>query len=332
MFKETVNRKRDEFVRLSVSRKDFLRLGGAGLAGLALLPLAGCGGAQGGGAQGGGAQSGGGGGVPDPLRIGVIPSEDTENVAAAFEPIAEFVGERLDTTAELYTATDYSGIIEAMRSGEAEVAWLGPLSYVLAADRAKAEAVAVQVTEEGGQKPTYQSYIITRRDSGIESLKDIKGKNFAFVDPTSTSGNLFPRKAFTDAGMNPDKDLGDSTFAGGHDASALAVSKGDVDAGAVASTTYKSMVQEGLLKEDELRMVWESDPIPESPIAVRGDLDKKVKDDIKAAFLDMKPEDLGTEQLSPDGAIGYVAANDSDYDVIRKLAKSLDLDSKTLAG
>ncbi len=87
---------------------------------MALFTLAGCGGGATGGA------SGGGGGVPDPLRIGVIPAEDTQNVTEAFEPVADFVGKKLDTNAELYTATDYSGIIEAMRSGEAEVAWLGP--------------------------------------------------------------------------------------------------------------------------------------------------------------------------------------------------------------
>lgn len=305
-----------------VSRGDFLRLGGLGVAGAALLPFAGCGGAS-------GQESSGG--IPDPLTIGVIPSEDTEQVAATFEPIAAYVGEELGVEAELYTATDYSGIIEAMRSGEAEVAWLGPLSYVLAAQRANAEAVAVQLTEEGTENPTYQSFIITQRDSDVQSLQDLQDGSFAFVDPTSTSGNLFPRKAFTDAGMNPDEDLAEATFAGGHDASALAVANGDVDAGAVASTTYESMVAEGILSEDQVRIVWESDPIPESPIAVRGDLSQEAKDRIGRAFISMRPEDVGEEEISPDGAVGYVAAKDSDYDVIRKLARSLNLDDETLA-
>ena len=306
----------------AVSRGDFLRLGGFGIAGAALLPLAGCGGSG---------QAQGSGGIPDPLTIGVIPSEDTEQVAATFEPIAKYVGEEVGVETKLYTATDYSGIIEAMRSGEAEVAWLGPLSYVLASQRAGAEAVAVQLTEEGTKNPTYQSFIITQKDSAVQGLGDLRGKNFAFVDPTSTSGNLFPRKAFTDAGMDPDEDLGQATFAGGHDASALAVANGDVDAGAVASTTYESMVAEGVLSEGDVRIVWESDPIPESPIAVRGDLSQDAKDRIKKAFVGMRPEDVGEEEISPDGAVGYVAARDSDYDVIRKLAKSLDLDAETLA-
>ena len=310
-------------VSRAVSRGDFLRLGGLGVAGAALLPLAGCGGS-------GQAQEDSGG-IPDPLTIGVIPAEDTEQVAATFEPIAKYVGEEVGVETKLYTATDYSGIIEAMRSGEAEVAWLGPLSYVLASQRANAEAIAVQLLEEGTKDPTYQSFIITRKDSGVRSLEDLKGKNFAFVDPASTSGNLFPRQAFKEAGMDPDEDLAEATFAGGHDASALAAANGDVDAGAVASTTFESMIAEGILNENDVRKIWESDPIPESPIAVRGDLSPEAKDKIKEAFVGMRPEDVGEEEISPDGAVGYVAARDSDYDVIRRLARSLNLDAETLA-
>ncbi len=85
------------------------------------------------------------------------------------------------------------------------------------------------------------------------------------------------------------------------------------------------------MNENDVRIIWESDPIPESPIAVRGDLSKEAKDRIKQAFVGMRPEDVGEEEISPDGAVGYVAARDSDYDVIRKLARSLNLDEETLA-
>lgn len=104
-----------------------------------------------------------------------------------------------------------------------------------------------------------------------------------------------------------------------------------MDAVAVASTTYEGMVSEGILSENDVRIIWESDPIPESPIAVRGDLSAGAKDKIKQAFVGMKPEDVGEEEISPDGDVGYVEAKDSDYDLIRKLARSLDLDAETLA-
>lgn len=314
---------RDDPSRRVVSRRDFLRIGGASVAGITITLAFGC--------TAAGGQSESASGVPDPLTIGVIPSEDTQDVAAAFEPVADHVGGQLGVDAELYTATDYSGIIEAMRSGEADVAWLGPLSYVLASERANAEAIAVQLTEEGSQNPTYQSYIITAADSDVRELTDLEDKNFAFVDPTSTSGNLFPRKGLTEAGINPDEDLAETTYAGGHDASALAVANGDVAAGAVASNTFESMVSEGALDKSQVRIIWKSEPIPESPVAVRGDLSAGAKRKIKQTFLEIKPEDIGKEQISPDGAIGYVEAQDSDYDVIRELAESLDLSGEQLA-
>lgn len=150
------------------------------------------------------------------------------------------------------------------------------------------------------------------------------------MDPTS--GNLFPRQGFTDVGMDPDSDLGDATFAGGHDASALAVARGDVDSGAVSGTILGNMISEGIIEEDQVRTVWESDPIPESPIAVRGDLSQEAKDRIKEAFVGLEAEDIGRDQLSPDGAIGYIEAQDSDYDVIRDLAQTLGLSQEQLAG
>ena len=138
----------------------------------------------------------------------------------AFEP----VGEELDLCVELYTATGYSGIIEAMRSGKVDAAWFRPLSYILTADVADAEAIAVQLKEEGGE-PAYHSLMVTRPGSGTEEVEDLKGKKFSFIDLSSTSGYLFPSKAFEEAGVNLDEDL-EATFAGGHNTSALVVKNG----------------------------------------------------------------------------------------------------------
>lgn len=296
---------------------------------LAVLAMAaGCGG---GGQESAGSAQGGEAEIPDPLVMGIIPAEDNAEMVRAFEPVAEYMGEDLGVETELYTATDYSGIVEAMRSGEVDVAWFGPLSYVLASELSKAEAVAVQVTEEGETNPTYKSLMITKADSDVQSIEDLKGKTFSFVDPASTSGNLFPRKAFEEAGMDPAEDLADTIYAGGHDASALAVKNGKVEAGAVADTVLETTISEGVIEEGEVRVIHESQPIPESPIAVRGDLPKGAKDRLKKVFLDMAPDDIGQAALSPEGAVGYVEAKDTDYDVIRDLVDTLDLDLEKLA-
>ena len=254
---------------------------------------AGCGG---GGSQESAAQAGGGEAeIPDPLVMGIIPSEDNAEQVRQFQPVADYMSEELGVEVELYTATDYSGIIEAMRSENTDLAWYGPLSYVLASEVANAEAIAVQITEEGQTDPTYNSLMVTQADSDIQNIEDLEGKTFSFVDPASTSGNLFPRKGFEDAGLDPEQDLADSTFAGGHDASVLAVKNGTVDAGAVANTIYENMLSEGVVGENELRVIHESEAIPESPVAVRGGLPEETKSQIKEVFVGMSADDLGVE-------------------------------------
>lgn len=131
--------------------------------------------------------------MPDPLVMGLIPAEDNQEVIRGFQPAADYLGEQLGTEVELYTATDYSGIIEAMRSGEVDLAWFGPLSYILAADVADAEAIVVQLNKDSGE-PTYRSLIITQPGSGIGELGDLEGRTFSFVDPASTSGYSSPRR------------------------------------------------------------------------------------------------------------------------------------------
>lgn len=283
------------------------------------------------GVQGGGEQAAAAvEGMPDPLVMGIIPAEDNSEMLRQYEPIVEYMSEELGVEVEPYTATDYSGIIESMRSGDVQVAWFGPLSYVLATEVAGAEAIAVQQTEEG-QDPTYKSLIVTQPDSDIQSIEDLRGKTFSFVDPASTSGNLFPRKAMVDAGLEPDTDLAEATYAGGHDASALAVANGDVEAGAVADSTLESMVSEGVMEEGDLRVVAESDPIPESPIAVSEDLPEPAKQQLKELFLGMTPETVGAETLGSEDAIGYVEAKDEDYQAVRDLVETLDLNLEELA-
>jgi len=122
---------------------------------------------------------------PQVVRIGLIPAEDSQDMIKKFKPTIEYLEKKLGTKVEAFTATDYSGVIEAMRAKHIDIAFFGPFSYVLAADKANGEAFAVGVRDNG--KSTYQSIIITHKDSGIKNLGDIKGKDFAFVDPAAAA-------------------------------------------------------------------------------------------------------------------------------------------------
>jgi len=262
------------------------------------------------------------------LRIGLIPAEDQREMLRQYEGIIEYLEESVGMEIKPFVATDYSGVIEAMRSGKLDVAYFGPFSYILAADVANVEAFAVPMRSDG--RTTYNSIIITHAESGIKSISDLKGKTFAFVDPASTSGHLFPRAMLQKAGIDPEKDFSSMVFAGGHDAVELAVKNRKVDAGADSDKTYDRMVKDGLIDPKVNLIIAKSDPIPGSPWAWRRDLPDDLKGKFKTAILELgekRPEILAG--LSG-GIAGYAEAKDADYNVIRETAKILNLDLKSL--
>lgn len=292
----------------------------------ALLLAIGCG------SGGGGASAQGETNMPDPLVMGLIPAEDNQEVLRDYEPLLDYLSQELGVEIEPYTATDYSGIIEAMRSDKVDVAWFGPLSYVLAADVAGAEAVAVPY-EKKGEEPTYRSIILTQADNDeIQDLEDVEGKTFSFVDPSSTSGYLYPMKMLKDAGVDPEKDLAESRFAGGHDASILAIQSGNVDAGASWDGQLETMIEAGAVDDDRIKVIAKSEPIPKDPIAVREDLPEDVKRRIQEAFLNATPETVGDDSLGSEEALGYQKVSDGNYDKVRKLADQLNLTEEQLLG
>jgi phosphonate transport system substrate-binding protein len=295
---------------------------------LPVLLAAGCGG--GGGEEEAAAQ--GESEMPDPLVMGLIPAEANQDVLRDYEPLVNYMSEELGVEVEPYTATDYSGIIEAMRSGEVDVAWLGPLSYVLAEENAGAEAVAVPYEVEG-EEPTYKSVLLTQGDNDeIQEVQDFEGKTFSFVDPASTSGNLYPRKTLLDAGVDPETDLGEARFAGGHDASILAVANGTVEGGASWDGQLQEMIDARVVEEDAVKVVAESAPIPKDPVAVRGDLPDDVKQRIQEVFLNATPETVEGGNLGSEGAIGYQETSDANYDSVRELVDELELTEDQLLG
>lgn len=262
-------------------------------------------------------------GAEDVLRIGLVPAEDPRLIIADNEALIDSLRASLGMEIKPYVATDYNGVIEALRAKKLEVALLGPFSYVLAASITEVDPIAVPETQRQGA--SYRALIIARKDRNIRSLADLKGKTFAFVDPSSTSGHLFPKSAMLRAGLNPDTDLR-AIFAGSHDASVLAVQNGKVDAAAVADSLFQAAVARGVLKADELVIVWTSDPIPGAPAVIRRDLPEPLKQRIRAAFAAMHdvPWAKGTVIKR------WVPATDENFAVVREMSKILNLDLRKM--
>jgi phosphonate transport system substrate-binding protein len=258
------------------------------------------------------------------LNFGLVPSEDPRIVIGNNKPLIDHLSRTLGMEVKPFVATDYNGVIEALRAKKLDIALLGPFSYVLAASVADAEAFALPETERQGA--TYHAVIIARRAEGVRTVKDLQGKTFAFVDPTSTSGHLFPKAGLIRAGINPDTFFSRVIFSGGHDATAIAVQNGKVDAGAIADALLENAIQRGVVKQQDIEVVWTSDAIPGAPVAYRRDLPEDLKAKLRAAFAQIKEMPWGPQATVK----RWVPTNDAAYNVVRDTAKVLNLDLKKL--
>ncbi len=256
------------------------------------------------------------------LRVGFVPAEDAQQVIQNAQPIVDILHQRLGMEVQPFVATDYTGVVEALRVNKLDIAFLTPASYVLAKNEAN---VRVVLKSERKGNPYYYAAIITRADSGIKKLEDLRGKTFAFGDPMSTSANVFPRKMFHDRGIDPVRDFKQILYSGGHDATVLAVLNGKVDAGATYANSPDSNDTAWMryLKNPEdvkrIRAIAFSEPIPADNLVINGNLDKSTARRVEEIFLEMSRDPAGKKMLRDLYQIdGFVPASDKDYDSVRQ--------------
>jgi phosphonate transport system substrate-binding protein len=262
---------------------------------------------------------------PGVLTVGFIPAEDSRAMVRQSQAILDIVAKHTGMKIDTFVGSDYNATIEALRAGHVDVALLGPFSYVLATTVAPVEAFAVTVTARSMQ-PSYKSIIIAAKDGPINSIADLKGRTFAFVDPGSTSGFMVPAAAFINAGITPEKDFKQVMYSGGHDSTIVSVGAGKVDAGSVADRIYERGCAKGLADCNKLKVIWTSPAIPNDPLLYRKSLSEDMKKRIREAFFSIKNLAFGE--------MGTVArfdpASDADYDPLREIAKALKLDLKKM--
>jgi phosphonate transport system substrate-binding protein len=245
---------------------------------------------------------------PTTLKLGFIPTEGAADSAKRAKPIAAELEKDLGVKVEIFTASDYNGIITAMANKHIDLAYFGPKSYVEAAEKANAEAVVMELNKDG--QPGY---------TGITDMGKAKGKTFAFTDPNSTSGYLVPNVIFArDMKIVPEKYFQEVRFSGSHGASILAVKNGSIQVAATNNIDMDRMIEKGAASLDDFNIIKRSDMIPGAPIAVRKDLPESLKVAIAGSLLkiDDDPEAL---QILQNG--GYRHTSDKDYDMVRYLKR-----------
>ena len=257
---------------------------------------------------------------PGKLRVALLPDENAATLIQNAQPLKLYLEKTLKKDIELIVTTDYSSMIEAMRFGRIEVAYFGPFSYVLAKSRA-AEIEPFAVGVERGS-PTYNSILIATAGGPVKSLVDIRGKPFAFGDQASTSSHLAPRAhILKKVGLDGSKDY-QPVHLGAHDAVARAVQTGQVPAGALSKAIFDNLVAKGSIDASKVVQLDLSEPIPNYPMVMQGNLAPGLKQSIRAAFLTMTDKEV----LKAFRIDGFATTDDKAYDVLRETATLLKLD------
>jgi phosphonate transport system substrate-binding protein len=250
---------------------------------------------------------------PKELTLGLIPTESSDNITDRFDNLAKYLEKKLGVGIKIQVATDYAGVITAMQFKHVDVAYYGPKSYVEAADRANAEALVMEVAEDGTKG--YKGVIISKKGSPITNMEQAKGKVWAFTDPNSTSGTLVPTVYFVKTmKIDPEKYFSKVIYSGSHEASILAIKGGKVD---VASTNDLDLARgngKNWETDKDFQILWTSELIPGSPMACRKDLPDSLKKALKEAFLSYDDKE-GLKKLK---LKGYTAADDTVYNPIRE--------------
>jgi phosphonate transport system substrate-binding protein len=255
------------------------------------------------------------------VNFGVEPYDAGAKFTAAYQSLTSVMSKSLNCPVNLIITDNYTNEVEAMKAGKIDVGEFGPLGYIFAHSVANAQPVAV-FADKNHKPVTYTAALWVPTDSAIKSVADLKGHTVAFSDPGSTSGNLLPRYAMIKAGLNPDKDV-KIEFAGGHPQSLLALTNGKVDAAEVNSQQQATATAAHQFDASKYRMIWQSDPIQNDPITVRGNLSPAFKAALTKALLHMTPAQLklvDTELGVDSGPM--VPAKDSFYNQIRSVVNA----------
>lgn len=256
------------------------------------------------------------------FTIGVIPAQTEGEMQGAMDKLQSTLNEELEQEVSVEVYPDYNGVVEAMNYDQIDMAYFGPLTYVVAHAESGAQAIITQLIDG---EPFYHSYIITQADSELESIEDLVDNapelDFAFGDPSSTSGSLIPSIELQERGVyesENETDFNSVRFTGSHDATALAVQNGQVDAGAIDSAIYDQLIESGSIEEDAFKTIWKSEELFQYPWAVHPDTDEETINRLKETFLAIEDEEI----LNAFGASGFTEATNEDYESIRQAAVS----------
>ncbi len=267
------------------------------------------------------------------ISYGVISVETAVDILKSQEKFVEYASKELGVKVKLFTASEYAGIMNGLAAGQVQVGWLGASSYASTfMDCECVEPIAGAQDLQGAMG--YNSVMIVKADSPYKSFKDLKGKTVARNDPHSTSGFTIPTVAWAEMGTPIDKYF-KSPLSGGHQQTIMGVLNGTYDAGFTWTTlgdgfgAIRKMLDKGLLKRDQIRVIWTSSLIPTPPVVIRSDLPTNMKADLVKLFLRLEENDPSLAEAVAQGrTLGMQRVYHEDYVAVINAKKWLKKNRK----
>ena len=262
---------------------------------------------------------------PTVLRFGLTPYLPKDQLKKQFLPLAEYLAKIVKIPVKLVFSSSYSNLAKLIKNKKIELAVLSPFAYV-EAKKIHTDLIPL-VTHIADGASTYVGYIVTRMDSGIETVQDLKNKTFAFIDKQSASGFLYPSAFLLREGLSAEEHFKKIRFAGNHGKVFEWVDKGYVDAGATYSTALK-LASGGVDPGRGFKVIAKTGRIPYDAYCARGNLNSDLVSEIKVILEGLSTRnEIGRQILG--GAIsinGFVAVDDAHYDEVRDVAKLIQVD------
>ena len=262
--------------------------------------------------------------MPEVLRVSAIPDENPNELLRIYAPLAEYLGKQLGMKVQFVPVVDYAATVEGLAAKKLDLVWYGGFTSVQAVRRTEGKATRVVMRREDAE---FKSVFVSRPDGPIKSLADLKGKTFAFGSVSSTSGHLMPRFFLLKNGINPDRDFGQKpAFSGAHDATALWVESGKVDAGALNFLVWDKLVESKKVDTGKVGVFWTTPAYVDYVWTAHAELDPGLRERMAQAFLRLRydsPEDR--KLLDLHRTKGYIKAMDEDWKGIEEAAVSAGL-------
>ncbi|TQR15337.1 phosphate/phosphite/phosphonate ABC transporter substrate-binding protein [Psychrobacillus soli] len=259
--------------------------------------------------------------TPKKLTIGMIPVKDAIEMEKEFEPIRLYLEEQLGMPIEVDTADSYVSLIEEMKNETIDIGWYGAFSYIAAESEMELTPLVVQQRKDTGIY--YNSLIITPKNSGISTIEELEGKKFAFVDSGSTSGFVLPYALLKSRNIAYETFFSEIEYAGSHDQVLANILHHEVDAGAISSVQYGNLIEKGIVKPDDMTVIWKSENIPGSPYVARSELDEEIQEGFTEAMLALHTKEPDVLNSYDNTVEKYIEVDKKYYNPIKNIATIL---------